>query len=377
MATVVIQKYSGKSGKNSYAVRYKDPVTLKTKHDKSFKRKKDALNRKNELARLIDTGRVNEIKKNKRLVLTFSEVTKELKEIWEKRLRRRELSSNTVQGYQDLLKPLDEEFGGKLLGEIKSMNIENYRDSVAAKSSPVLANRRLFIIQQVFKLGVEKKTIFDNPAAKVKKLSERAHERNRYLLPGQIKSLVSCSRKTRAKYYLPVLIYLAVEHGTSKQEALSLKWSDIDHSIEGEGMIRFFRTKNKKERTQLIMPRTKKALIEWQEHLLHARHRRKTKVAKNDYVFCHLDGNQIKSFKKSWKKACELAGFSNLHYHDLRHTYCSNILLSGGGLKEIREMIGHDDISMTDRYTHLHTHQIQKRQRALAKHYWDEDEDED
>jgi site-specific recombinase XerD len=43
--------------------------------------------------------------------------------------------------------------------------------------------------------------------------------------------------------------------------------------------------------------------------------------------------------------------------------------LSGADLKEVKEMIGHADISMTDRYSHLTSQHKLKRQQQLAKHY--------
>jgi site-specific recombinase XerD len=64
-----------------------------------------------------------------------------------------------------------------------------------------------------------------------------------------------------------------------------------------------------------------------------------------------------------------MAGIVNLHFHDLRHTFCSNPLLSGAGLKDVKEMIGHSDISMTDRYAHLSLDRKLFWQEQLAKHY--------
>lgn len=56
----------------------------------------------------------------------------------------------------------------------------------------------------------------------------------------------------------------------------------------------------------------------------------------------------------SWEKACKLAGLEDFHFHDLRHTYCSNIRMRGRDEIYAR-FIGHRDISMTDRYTHIPT----------------------
>jgi site-specific recombinase XerD len=96
------------------------------------------------------------------------------------------------------------------------------------------------------------------------------------------------------------------------------------------------------------MPRTRNALLEWRAHLERKRQRLMEYEIKSDYVFCRIDGTSLKEFKKGWKQALEVAGIKDFHFHDLHHTFCSNLILSGAGLKDVKEMIGHSEISMTD-----------------------------
>jgi integrase len=115
-----------------------------------------------------------------------------------------------------------------------------------------------------------------------------------------------------------VRIYLGAEHGASKQEALCLQWTDIDFEYLGIGFIRFFRNKNKKERTEYLMPRTKKALLDWKAHLEYMRHRKRIEPIETRFVFCRLNGMPIKRFDKAWNQICKIAKVTNFHYHDLR-----------------------------------------------------------
>ena len=73
--------------------------------------------------------------------------------------------------------------------------------------------------------------------------------------------------------------------------------------------------------------------------------------------------------KKAWRQALEIARIENFHFHDLRHTFCSNLILSGASLKDVKEMIGHSDISMTDRYSHLTLDRRALVQSNLSSHY--------
>jgi site-specific recombinase XerD len=90
---------------------------------------------------------------------------------------------------------------------------------------------------------------------------------------------------------------------------------------------------------------------------------------KSDRVFTRIDGTPLRSFNKAWWACLREAGIKDFHFHDLRHTFCSNLILSGAGLKEVKEMIGHKDISMTDRYSHLTLAHKLQQQRRLARHY--------
>jgi integrase len=72
----------------------------------------------------------------------------------------------------------------------------------------------------------------------------------------------------------------------------------------------------------------------------------------------------------------KIAGFDGLHFHDLRHTFCSNLLLSGSNLKDVKEMIGHRDLAMTDRYAHLTSTRKLSRQEDLARFYSNGDDRE-
>ena len=368
MATVVIQKRIGKKG-TSYAIKYLDPVSGKKKHYKTLRKQKLAQQEANDLRVMIDTGKIPEKKNLKFTPLRFSEVAESLEKEWFKRLKKRELSEKTLTDYCIWLNVLKGIFEKDLLCQITEDRISGLRDEIADKSSNVNANKYLSILKKVCKHGLKIRAIINDPSAIVASLSEKDHERNRFLLPDELDSLIQATQQTRAKFYMPAVICLGAEHGAAKQEILSLRWPKIDFEFKSIGTINLFRTKNKKERTELLMPRTKKALLEWRAHLEYMRHRRRITEIESDHVFCHLDGTRIKSFNKAWWRVLEIAGIKDFHFHDLRHTFCSNLIMSGGTLKDAKEMIGHKDISMTDRYSHLTAIHKHRRQEQLANHY--------
>ena len=368
MATVIIQKRNRKKGIR-YLVCYKDPSSGKKKYYRTLPRLRDAQQVANDLRTLLDEGKPLQRRQRKLLLLTFEQVADSLRENWTQRFQRRDLKSKTYEGYCIRLRVLNRVFGKRLLCEISMADIEEYVNSLATESTNVTANRSLSVIRKVFSHGLSLGAATNDPAKMIKFLSEKDHVRNRFLLPHELDRLVESSKKVKAKHYLSALIFLGAEHGASKQEALSLKWEEIDFEFGGRGLIRFFRSKNGRERTEYLMPRTKLALSAWREHQQWMRRRKKIIHNGSSLVFCRLDGRPLTRFDKAWKASCDVAGIRDFHFHDLRHTFCSSLILSGSSLKEVKEMIGHSDISMTDRYSHLTGDHRLYRQEQLAQYY--------
>lgn len=58
------------------------------------------------------------------------------------------------------------------------------------------------------------------------------------------------------------------------------------------------------------------------------------------------------SLQKAWNDACEAAGYSNFHIHDLRHIGLSLVAESGADRKVIQQRARHASATSTDRYIH-------------------------
>jgi len=56
---------------------------------------------------------------------------------------------------------------------------------------------------------------------------------------------------------------------------------------------------------------------------------------------------------KSWEEFLLKAGISDFTWHDLRHTFASRLVMSGVDLYTVSKLLGHADIKMTQRYSHL------------------------
>jgi integrase len=60
-----------------------------------------------------------------------------------------------------------------------------------------------------------------------------------------------------------------------------------------------------------------------------------------------------RNFEKRWRKALTDAGLADFRFHDLRHTFASWARQNGADIADVKEALGHSDISMTMRYAHI------------------------
>lgn len=74
---------------------------------------------------------------------------------------------------------------------------------------------------------------------------------------------------------------------------------------------------------------------------------------KYEYVFTYQGKPIADNIKHSFNSAVKKAGIVDFHFHDLRHTFASQVLLHGGTLKDVQELLGHKSLAMTLRYAHL------------------------
>lgn len=79
-----------------------------------------------------------------------------------------------------------------------------------------------------------------------------------------------------------------------------------------------------------------------------------------------------RNFEKRWRAAVKAAGLVDFRFHDLRHTFASWARQSGADIADVKEALGHSDISMTMRYAHIkpdaETTAFDKVSAALAAH---------
>ena len=138
----------------------------------------------------------------------------------------------------------------------------------------------------------------------------------------------------------------------------SIKWGDDAILVRGKG---------KKERLVPLGDEAAKAVREY----LPGREERLTKAGKGGIVLdgpllmnaqmrgtCRLTTRSVGRIVKATALSRGLA--ADVHPHTLRHAFGTHMLEEGADLRAIQEMLGHERLSTTQRYTQLTVKQVQR-----------------
>jgi site-specific recombinase XerD len=112
-------------------------------------------------------------------------------------------------------------------------------------------------------------------------------------------------------------------------------------------------TKNGQPRSVLLNAKAKEVI----ESL------KKSRTSEVGYVFPSMHGakeGHLEDLRKPFDKVCDLADIRGLRIHDLRHSFATIAVMSGASLHEVQKLLGHSDVSMTQRYAHLAEESLQR-----------------
>ncbi len=87
------------------------------------------------------------------------------------------------------------------------------------------------------------------------------------------------------------------------------------------------------------------------------------------FVF-HEDGEMM-GYQRAWKmihRTSIKAGIEPTSWHDLRHTFASTLVERGASLLAVQKLLGHSDIQVTMRYSHLGKDALRDTVGLLEKH---------
>ena len=153
-----------------------------------------------------------------------------------------------------------------------------------------------------------------------------------------------------------------------KSELFHLEWSDVDFRK------RTITVSNKTDRDTGEEWHTKNyeyRVIPMNDSLYEVLRRQPRHISSSS-VFCNPDGTRFHDIRAGFETALREAGLDHIPIHALRHTFASNLVMSGVDIRTVQKLLGHKDIKTTMRYAHLAPDHLRSAVENLSYgHYMD------
>ena len=241
--------------------------------------------------------------------------------------------------------------------------------SLKGNGGRTMANRALAALSAMYGWGQDQVLVPDgfNPVKRIERFKENAIER--FLTSDEIGALAAAlteaetvglpyevdetkpkakhapkleSRRTVYGEHAIAAVRLFLFTGCRRSEILHLLWIDVDL----ERGILFLPDSKTGKKPVFLSAQAEAILINL------------TKIGR--YVIAGEnagteDEKPRSDLDKPWKAVTKRAGLNKLRLHDLRHTFASIGAGGGHGLPIIGKLLGHKNLTTTQRYSHLHT----------------------
>jgi len=143
---------------------------------------------------------------------------------------------------------------------------------------------------------------------------------------------------------IQTIVGLAMNTGCRRGELFNLTWDNIslkNKTLTVTGMV----AKSKKKRVIPLNSKAMELLKTWRKgNVTHI----------SGLVFpSDITGKPLVGIKRQWANLMKAANVTGFRFHDLRHDFASRLAMKGVSLYEVKDLLGHSSITMTERYAHL------------------------
>lgn len=274
------------------------------------------------------------------------------------------------------------------LQAIKADDIQNMLNELKKDGKAYSTIKKAYdAVNSCFKLGIEKRTISNNPAVGViipnKKLFPA--QKIPFYTKDEAKRLIEqatiCWPNGTRRYPLGSFVPLIINTGLRMGELLALKW-DEDIDFESKTLTvhkNISLVKNRKEdpekKYELLLQDSVKTdagqdrSIPLNEQAINALLDLKAVTGNSPFVMTTKNETHVspRNIDRIFRRIAKAAGFEEekiFGVHSLRHTFATLLLSNGVEIKTVSELLGHSDVTITYN-TYIHVIKDQKR-KALA-----------
>lgn len=235
--------------------------------------------------------------------------------------------------------------GKKSFKDVSTFDLERLKKKILdAGRSPRTAEYCLTTLGQIYR-HAERLGFFTGeiPTTRVKK-PKFDNKRVRFLSLDEAHLLLSKLKGMSIQVHDMAL--LSLHCGLRAGEIFSLTWGTIDFD---HGLITLLDTKSGKTRTLSMTDDVRAALTAME------------KGKNGELVFSSSNGKKIMFMSQTFPRAVKEIGLNDgitdrrqrVTFHSLRHSFASWLVMEGISLYEVKELLGHASLTMTERYSHL------------------------
>lgn len=260
-------------------------------------------------------------------------------------------SLHTILNYDNDLKAflsfLQQE-GISVYKEIDYKMIRNYLNYLDKKIfSKTTIARHISSLRSFYKYLLKEEIVSKNPMLFISnpKLDKKLPK---FLYEGEVEKLLSLPKLDNPKGIREALLLeFLYSTGVRVSELCSIQKKDISFS---EKSVKVLGKGNKERYVYFGKPLAELLKLYLEES------RPYFEKARNDYLFLNDSGNQLQDRRVRaiiddlLKRSC--ADF-HISPHTLRHSFATHMLNHGADLKTVQELLGHEDLSTTQIYTHI------------------------
>ncbi|MGA9799693.1 MAG: tyrosine recombinase XerC [Terriglobales bacterium] len=283
-------------------------------------------------------------------------------------LRQRNASAHTIKAYSSDLEEFATYVGSRNWKQIDHVTVRGFLSRLYEQGlGKTSVARALAAVRSLYRWLAQEGVVEQNPAALVStpKLARKLPrvptiEEMNVVLDGQMPEAAAFPERDR------LMLELLYGCGIRNSELIGINLEDI--RLSDEAIL--IRGKGKKQRYVLFGDAVKMALKAYlPARLQMLSERRKISSA----LLINRRGGRLttRSVGRIIKKIAVAKGLSpDVHPHTLRHAFGTHMLEEGADLRAIQEMLGHERLSTTQRYTQLsikHVLQVYDQTHPRAK----------
>ena len=305
-----------------------------------------------------------------------------------KELQANEVAETTYDGYhtyidrhlvpyfKDLDLNIQDITAGHIFDYVNYLSRDGGRkDNKIGGQSNTSIRKIISILRKVFDYAVLYGDIKINPAQQVplpKKINKK-NERQVFLTAEDAQKMLDAFRDEE----IGPIVFVTLYYGLRKSEALGLRWQAVDFNantitinhtvVGGSHIVAKDSTKSYcSKRTYQLLPDVKDLLLKLKDQQEGYKLRLGPGYHDNDYIFKNPNGMPYRpdSLTRSFKRALERHGLPQMRYHDLRHSTASILVDKGWDINDIKEWLGHADISTT---ANIYAHISHRKKVSLAQ----------